>query len=104
MLGNDPEKINEILRVLWRMSLALELHRSDGCPESGICRIRRFTMTSNAEEHANPPAAATVQPPKATKRANVAARKRRIAPAKPRSGKKASSAERRPKGQRLPNR
>jgi hypothetical protein len=56
-------------------------------------------MTSNAEEQANPPAAGTVQPPKATKRANVAARKRRIA-GKPRSGKKASSAERRPKGQK----
>ena len=37
-------------------------------------------MTSNAEEHANPPAAATVQPPKATKRANVAPHKRRVAP------------------------
>ena len=57
-------------------------------------------MTSNAEEQANPPAAATVQPPKATKRANVAARKRRIAPGKPRSGKKASSTEQRPKSQK----
>ena len=61
-------------------------------------------MTSNAEEQANPtanpPAAATVQPPKATKRANVAPRKRRVAPGKPGSGKKASSAERRPKSQK----
>jgi hypothetical protein len=57
-------------------------------------------MTSNAEEHANTPAAATVQPPKATKRANVATHKRRVAPGKPRSGTKASSAERRPKSQK----
>src|SRR6516162_6957465 len=65
-----------------------------------FCRIRRLTMTSNAEEQGNPPAAATVQPPKATKRANVARRSRRVAPGKPRSGKKASSAERRPKSQK----
>ena len=57
-------------------------------------------MTSNTEEQANLPAAATVQPPKATKRANVAPRKRRVAPGKPRSGKKASSAARRPKSQK----
>ena len=57
-------------------------------------------MTSNAEEQANPPAAATVQPSKATKRADVAPHKRRVAPGKPRSGKKASSAERRPKSQK----
>ena len=57
-------------------------------------------MTSNAEEQANTPAAAPVQPPKATKRANVAPHKRRVAPGKPRSGKKASSAERRPKSQK----
>ena len=57
-------------------------------------------MTSNAEEQANPPAAAPVQPPKATKRAHVAPHKRRVAPGKPRSGKKASSAERRPKSQK----
>jgi hypothetical protein len=57
-------------------------------------------MTSNAEEQANAPAGATVQPPKATKRANAAPRKRRVAPGKPSSGKKASSAERRPKSQK----
>ena len=57
-------------------------------------------MTSNAEEQANPPAAAPVQPPKATKRANVAPHKRRVAPGKPRSGKRASPAERRPKSQK----
>jgi hypothetical protein len=57
-------------------------------------------MTSNAEEQANPPAAATVQPPKATKRANVAPPKYRVAPGKPRSGKQATSAERRPKSQK----
>jgi len=57
-------------------------------------------MTSNAEEQANMPAAAPVQPPKATKRANVAPRKPRVAPGKPRSGKKATSAKRRPKSQK----
>jgi hypothetical protein len=56
-------------------------------------------MTSNAEEQANTEAAATVQPPKTTKR-HVAPHKRRVAPGKPRSGKKASSAERRPKSQK----
>jgi hypothetical protein len=65
-----------------------------------FCRTRRLTMTSNAEEQANTPAVAPVQPPKATKRANVAPQKRRVAPSKPRSGKKASSAERRPKSQK----
>jgi hypothetical protein len=60
-----------------------------------------MNMTSNAEEQAtNTPAAATVQPPKATKRANVARQGRRVAPRKPRSGKKASSAEPRPKSQK----
>jgi hypothetical protein len=57
-------------------------------------------MTSNAEEQANMPAAATVQLPKATKRAHVAPHKRRVAPARPRAGKKASSAERRPRSQK----
>lgn len=42
----------------------------------------RLTMTSNAEDQANPPAAATVEPPKAAKRANVAPQKRRVAPTK----------------------
>jgi hypothetical protein len=50
-------------------------------------------MTSNAEEQANPPAAAPVQPPKATKRAHVARHSRRVAPGKPMSGRKANSAE-----------
>ena len=67
---------------------------------SAFCRTRTLTMTSNAEEQANTPAATAVQPPKATKRAHVAPRKRRVAPGKPRSGKKASSAERRPKSQK----
>ena len=51
-------------------------------------------MTSNAEEQA------PVQPPKATKSAHVTPRKRRVAPGKPRSGKKASSAAQRPKNQK----
>jgi hypothetical protein len=63
-------------------------------------RIRRLTMTSNAEEQAKTHAAATVQPPKATKRANVAPRKRRVAPGKPRSGKKAIPSRKRPKSQK----
>ena len=57
-------------------------------------------MTSNAEEQAHTPAAAPVQPPKAAKRAHVTPRKRRVAPGKPRSGKKASSAAQRPKNQK----
>ena len=57
-------------------------------------------MTANAEEQANPPAAAPVQPPKATKRAHVAPRKRRVAPVKPRSGKKAIPTSKRPKSQK----
>jgi hypothetical protein len=65
-----------------------------------FCRIRRLTMTSNAQEQADTPAAATVPTQKATKRANVAPHKPRVAPGKPRSGKKVSSAERRPKSQK----
>ena len=57
-------------------------------------------MTSNAEEQTNLPAAAPVQPPKATKRAHLAPRKRRVAPGRPRSRKKASSTERQPRGQK----
>lgn len=57
-------------------------------------------MTSNAEEPANMPVAGTAQPPKATKRANVAPHKRRVTPGKPRSEKKASSAEQWPKNQK----
>jgi len=57
-------------------------------------------MTSNAEEQANTLAAATVQPRRATKGAHVAPPKRRVAPGKRSSGKKASSAERRPKSQK----
>ena len=57
-------------------------------------------MTSNAEEQANPPAAAPIQPPKTTKRAHVTPRKRRVAPGKPRSGKKAIPSRKRPKSQK----
>ena len=48
-------------------------------------------MTSNAEQQANTPAAATAQPPKATKRGHVPPDKRRIAPGK-------QNRERRPAG------
>jgi hypothetical protein len=65
-----------------------------------FCRTRRLTMTSNAEDQANPPAAATVQLAKATKRAHIAPQRRRVAPGKVGSGRKASSAERRPKSQK----
>ena len=54
-------------------------------------------MTSNAEEQANASGAAMVHPPKPTKRANAMPSKGRVARGRPRSGKKASSAERRPK-------
>ena len=59
------------------------------------------TMTSNPEKQSNPPAAATVQPPKPTKRADVAPRNRRVAHGKPRSGKKGQlgrTAAQKPKG------
>jgi hypothetical protein len=57
-------------------------------------------MTSNTEEQANMPATATAQPPKATKGAHVARHSRRVVPGKPKSGRKANSAERRPKSQK----
>jgi hypothetical protein len=57
-------------------------------------------MTSNVEGQANAQAAATVPPPKATKRAHVAPHKARVAAGKPRSRKNASSAEPRPKSQK----
>ena len=56
-------------------------------------------MTSNAEEQANTPAAPQCshrKPPNAP----TLPHKRRVALCKPRSGKKASSAERRPKSQK----
>jgi hypothetical protein len=100
MLGNDAGESNENLRVLSE-SVACVAATSGVMDvlNPAFCRTRRLTMTSNAEEQANP-AAATVQPPKATKRANVAPQKRRVAPGRPRSGKKASSPERRPKSQK----
>ena len=61
-------------------------------------------MTSNAEDQANPPAAATLEPPKATKRANVTPQKRRVAPTKLKMCKAARTAVRCPKAKRLPNR
>ena len=65
-----------------------------------FCRTTRLTMTSNAEEQANTLAAATVQPRRATKGAHVAPPKRRVAPGKPRSGKKAIPSRKRPKSQK----
>src|ERR1017187_9216926 len=47
-----------------------------------------YTMTTNIEEQATTPATATAREPKATKKANVAPRKPRVAPAKGKSGKK----------------
>jgi hypothetical protein len=52
-------------------------------------------MTSN-EGQANAQAAATVPPPKATKRAHVAPHKARVAAGKPRSRKNASPKAKRP--------
>ena len=52
-----------------------------------------FTMTTNIEEQAATPATATAREPKATKRANVAPRKPRVAPARGKSGKKATPAK-----------
>jgi hypothetical protein len=62
-------------------------------------------MTSNAEQHANPPAAAPVRPPKATKSAHVrhtsavlrpASRVRERKPAQPNSGPNAKRPPSRP--------
>jgi Protein of unknown function (DUF3489) len=55
-------------------------------------------MTSNNEEQANAEAAA--QPAKAAKGTRVALRARCVAPAKPRSGKEATSGKGRPKSQK----
>ncbi len=57
-------------------------------------------MTSNTEEQANVQAAAKAEPPKTTKRANVAPRKPRVAPGQRKSGKKASPGKGRPKSQK----
>jgi hypothetical protein len=57
-------------------------------------------MTSNAEGQATTQPVAPAQPPKSAKRAHVAPRKPRVAPRKPKSGTKASTAQRRAKGQK----
>jgi hypothetical protein len=57
-------------------------------------------MTANTEEQANAEAAAATRPPKATKGANVAPRKPRVAPAKSKSRKKASPADGRAQSQK----
>ncbi|HXP86860.1 MAG TPA: DUF3489 domain-containing protein [Bryobacteraceae bacterium] len=57
-------------------------------------------MIANIEETAAPQATATAEPPKATKKANVAKRARNVAPAKGKSGKKASPAKKAPKAAR----
>jgi Protein of unknown function (DUF3489) len=57
-------------------------------------------MTSNNEEQANAKGAAATQQPNAAKGARVAPRARRVAPAKPRSGKEATSGKGRPKSQK----
>ena len=57
-------------------------------------------MTSNSEEQATTQPAAPAQPPKAARGAHVAPRKPRVAPSKPKSGKKASAAQRRAKSQK----
>jgi hypothetical protein len=58
-------------------------------------------MTSNAEEQANLPAAAMLQPPKTTKRAHVMRHSSAaLRPVSQGRERKASSAERRPKSQR----
>jgi hypothetical protein len=103
MVGNDPGEINEIVKVLWQVSLALQLRGGMDALNPAFCRTRRLTMTPNAEEQNNTPVAAIVQPPKATKRANVMPHKRRVAPGKPRSGKKGRlgrTAAQKPKGRR----
>jgi type IV secretory pathway VirB10-like protein len=80
--------------------LAFPPLESDRCPESGILPNQENTTTANTEEQANAEAAAATQPPKATKGAHVAPRKPRVAASKPKSGKKASPADRRAQSQK----
>jgi hypothetical protein len=54
-------------------------------------------MIANIEETAAPQAAATAEPPKATKKASVAKRARNVAPAKAKGSKKASPTKKAPK-------
>jgi hypothetical protein len=99
MVGNDAVESNENCGFGRRMSLALQLHRRDGCPESGILpyreiddniKRRRTSQPASsrhgaaAESHQTRPRSATQAPCRARQA---------------RSGKKASSAERRPKSQ-----
>jgi hypothetical protein len=98
MLGSDPEEINGILKVSSQGAACLAYIRVMDVLNPAFCPTRRLTMTSNSEEQANMPAAATVQSRKATKRAKVAPNKPTAG--KPRPGKKASSVERRLKSQK----
>jgi len=61
-------------------------------------------MTSNHEEQATTQTASAEQPPKATQRAHATPRKRRVAPDKRKSEKKASTAHGRPKSQKAAKR
>ena len=57
-------------------------------------------MTSNTEEQANSLTSAATEPPKATKRGNIAPRKPGVAPGQRKSGEKASPGKGRPKTQK----
>jgi hypothetical protein len=95
-----PRKSTRFSWFCRTVSLALELHQRDGCPESGILPYQEIDHDIKRRRTSKPASGRPVQPSKATKRANVARRKPRVAPGKPKSGKKASSAERRPKSQK----
>jgi hypothetical protein len=78
----------------------LELHRRDGCPESGISPYQEIDYDiehRRTSQHASGRHGAAAESHQTHQRCP---RKRRVAPGKPRSGKKASSAERRPKSQK----
>jgi hypothetical protein len=101
MFGNDRTEIKlDSEGLCRRISLAFELHRRDGCPESGILPyqeidddIERRTARQPASGRPSPAAESHQKRPRAP-------HKRRVAPGKPSSGKKASSTEQRPKRQK----
>jgi len=65
---------------------------------------RRFAVTSNTEEQTKTEASASSRAPEVPTKANVAPRKHRVAPSKPKSGKKAIPAKKRAKVPKVANR
>ena len=83
-----------------REPLAFQPHRRDRCPELGILPNQEIHHDIEQRRTSHNPTPAPAQPPKAAKGAHVAPRARRVARAKPRSGKEATSGKGRPKRQK----